>query len=93
MQAGRPGVDTVWGRIVAHQGEIFHQHKGQPFAYRIEGNAVVPSTTEVRIQKSQFAKALGAVPFEKVADVPKNVFGPSYVYAILMDPRIRGDDG
>jgi len=90
--ADRPDVDAVWARIAAHQGETFHLLKGQPFTYRVEGHAVVPSTAKVRIQKSQFAKALGAVPFEKVADVPKDVFGPSYVYAILMDPRIRGDD-
>ncbi|WP_456413502.1 hypothetical protein [Oceanithermus profundus] len=90
--AGRPDVDAVWARIVAHQGETFHLLKGQPFTYRVEGHAVVPSTAKVRIQKSQFAKALGAVPFEKVADVPKDVFGPSYVYAILMDPRIRDGD-
>ena len=84
--------ETVWERIVAHQGETFHQLKGQAFTYRVEGNAVVPSTAKVRIQKSQFLKALDAVPFARVADVPKDVFGPSYVYAILMDPRIRNGD-
>ncbi len=87
-----PDIEKVWNRIVAYEGETFHQLKGQAFTYRVEGNAIVPSTTKVRIQKSQFAKALVAVPFEKVADVPKDVFGPSYVYAILMDPRIRSDD-
>jgi len=81
--------ETVWERIVAHQGETFHQLKGQAFTYRVEGNAVVPSTAKVRIQKSQFLKALDAMPFARVADVPKDVFAPSYVYAILMDPRIR----
>ena len=84
--------ETVWERIVARQGETFHQLKGQAFTYRVEGNAVVPSTAKVRIQKSQFLKALDAVPFARVADVPKGVFGPSYVYAILMDPRIRDGD-
>jgi hypothetical protein len=92
-EAGRPpDIERVWPRIVAHQGETFHLLKGQAFTYRVEGNAVVPSTAQVRIQKSQFAKALAAVPFERVADVPKDVFGPSYVYAILMDPRIRDGD-
>jgi len=93
-KSGNPGIDieAVWSRIVAHQGETFHLLKGQAFTYRVEGNAVVPSTTQVKIHKSQFAKALSSVPFKKVADVPKDVFGPSYVYAILMDPRIRDGD-
>lgn len=87
-----PDIETVWARIVQHQGETFHQLKGQAFTYRVEGNAVVPSTVNVKIQKSQFAKALPHVPFQRVADVPKDVFGPSYVYAILMDERIRNGD-
>ena len=90
--ARAPDVETVWARIVAHQGEPFRQIKGQVFTYRVEGNAVVPSTVNVKIQKSQFAKALPHVPFQRVADVPKDVFGPSYVYAILMDERIRDGD-
>ncbi|WP_293174253.1 hypothetical protein [Oceanithermus sp.] len=87
-----PDLETVWGRIEAHQGEPFRLAMGQAFTYTVEGSAVVPSTTNVRIQKSQFAKALPHVPFQKVSDVPKDVFGPSYVYAILMDERIRDGD-
>ena len=90
--ASAPDIEEVWKRIEAHQGETFQQVMGQTFTYTVEGNAVVPSTTNVKIQKSQFAKALPYVPFEKVSDVPKDVFGPSYVYAILMDERIRNGD-
>ncbi len=87
-----PEIEVVWERIIAHQGQLFHQLKGQAFTYQVNGNALTPSTAKAKIYKSQFAKALGAVPFEKVSDVPAGVFGPSYVYAILMDPRIRQDD-
>ena len=85
-------IEVVWARILAHQGQVFHQAKGQAFTYEVVGNALVPSTTKARIYKSQFAKALEHVPFGKVSDVPPDVFGPSYVYAILMDPRIRQND-
>ncbi|HGY08871.1 MAG TPA: hypothetical protein ENK37_02295 [Oceanithermus profundus] len=87
-----PDIETVWARITAHQGEVFQLAKGAGFTYEVVGNAVVPSTAKVKIQKSQFAKALEHVPFKKVTDVPDSVFGPSYVYAILMDPRIRDGD-
>jgi len=82
-------IDIIWDRIVANQGQVFYLAKGQPFTYEVAGKALIPNTTNVKIHKSQFAKALEKLPFEKVSDVPANVFGPSYVYAILMDPRIR----
>ncbi len=90
--AGKLDVEVVWARILAHQGQVFHQVKGQAFTYEIAGNALIPSTTKAKIYKSQFAKALEHLPFSKVSDVPQGVFGPSYVYAILMDPRIRQND-
>jgi len=85
-------IETVWARILAHQGEVFHQAMGQAFTYQISGTALIPDTTKAKIYKSQFAKALEHVPFSKVSDVPSGVFGPSYVYAILMDQRIRQND-
>ena len=91
-QSAKPGIDAVWKRIVGHQGDVFRQFKGREFTYQVTGNALRPSTTNVRIHKSQFAKALEHVPFAKVSDVPAGVFGPSYVYAILMDPRVRNGD-
>lgn len=87
-----PDIEVVWARILAHQGQVFHQVKGQAFTYEVSGDALIPSTASAKIYKSQFAKALEAVPFSRVSDVPRNVFGPSYVYAILMDPRIRNGD-
>lgn len=85
-------IEVVWSRILAHQGQVFHQVKGQAFTYQVSGNALIPSTTKAKIYKSQFAKALEHAPFNKVSDIPPDVFGPSYVYAILMDPRIRQND-
>ena len=90
--ANIPDIDVVWARILAHQGQVFHQSLGQAFTYEVSGNALMPSTVKAKIYKSQFAKALTNVPFSKVSDVPAGVFGPSYVYAILMDRRIRQDD-
>jgi len=91
-KSAKPDFAVVWSRIERRQNETFRQAKGQEFTYRVVGNVIEPSTTKVRIHKSQFAKALPHAPFGKVSDVPKSVFGPSYVYAILMDRRIREDD-
>jgi hypothetical protein len=86
-----PNEDTVWARIRAHQGEVFFQVKGQGFTYTVTGRGVEPSTVTEAIARSQFQKAISRVPLHAVKDV-HDLFGPSYLFAILMDPRIRQSD-
>ncbi len=86
-----PNIDAVWSRIVAHEGETFRQIRGQEFQYTITGFILNPSTTNQNLPKSEFSKALAYVPLENT--VPLQKFrGPSYLYAILMDRRIRGSE-
>jgi hypothetical protein len=86
-----PNIDAVWGRIVAHQGETFRQIRGQEFQYVVTGSVLNPNTTRQNLPKSEFAKALVHVPLEDTVPLQK-LRGPSYLYAILMDRRIRGTD-
>lgn len=81
------GIDTVWGRIIAHQGEAFHQIRGKAFSYRVQGNALGPTTTNRNLPKSDFAKALDLVPLRGPGEI-QHLQGPSYIYAILTDRRI-----
>ena len=84
-------IGVVWPRIIANEGKAFKQKLGQEFTYTIKGDTIVPSTTKWNIPKSSFEKALEFVPLEKVAAITRVCQGPSYVYAILMDQRIRND--
>jgi hypothetical protein len=84
-------VDVVWSRIRRHEGEDFTQVRGARFIYRVDGNAIVPNRTNRRLQKSQFARALGRLPVSGPGHL-QELQGPSYIYAILMDARIRGSD-
>jgi hypothetical protein len=86
-----PDITTVWKRIEAHAGEQFHQLRGAAFTYRIKGTSVIPDRTNRQIGRSQFEKALLHVPLENTTPVQR-LQGPSYLYAILMDPRIRVSD-
>lgn len=79
------------GRIVTHAGEVFHQIRGQPFTYVINGNAIRPSTTNWNIPRSHLEQALDLVPLENTVAV-RRLMGPSYLYGILMDKRIRASD-
>lgn len=82
---------VVWNRIEAHAGEIFRQMRGGEFSYEIRGGSLIPDRTNRQIPKSNFAKALELVPFESTAQL-QALQGPSYIYAVLMDQRVRQDD-
>ena len=81
--------DSVWTRITAGEGLLFHQKMGKPFRYSIEGQAVRPTTTDRLLHRSQFEEAFQRLPFSGPADL-QDLQGPSYLYAILQDVRISG---
>jgi hypothetical protein len=89
----RVTVDEVWTRIRRHAGQVFHQKRGKQFTYEVYGGAIQLHTTNRHIPRSDIARALDHVPFPSTTIVNQlGVQGPSYVYAILMDPRIRSSD-
>jgi hypothetical protein len=84
-------VDEVWRRIAAHEGDTFRQVRGQSFTFTLDGKVLRPSTVNQNLSQATFEKALARVPLRSTSDV-QDLRGPSYLYAILMDPRIRGRD-
>lgn len=80
--------DAVWNRIVANEGETFHQIKGGEFTYTVKGNQITLSRTNRIVAKSVFEKALEFVPLKNTVPV-QNLQAPSYLYAILSDERIK----
>jgi hypothetical protein len=85
------GIDEVWRRIAAHEGDTFRQVRGQGFRYTVDGNVLRPTTTNQNLSRATFEKALARVPLRSTV-VVQDLRGPSYLYAILMDPRIRERD-
>jgi hypothetical protein len=83
-------IQQVWSRIVSHAGETFTQIRGQEFTYAVNnaGNSIGLSTTNQSLPRSIFATALERVPFTSTVAL-QDLRGPSYLYAILMDDRIR----
>lgn len=86
-----PNIEAVWARIVTHEGEEFRQKQGRRFTYVVTGNRLNLSTTNRNLPKSQFAQALALVPLNGPGEI-QDLQGPSYLYAILMDERIRAND-
>lgn len=85
-------IDTVWARIKKHEGEEFRQIRGKPFFYTIQGSGLIPEGVNQNIPKTHFERALEFLPLENTVPLQKELRGPSYIYAILMDPQIRRGD-
>lgn len=80
--------EVVWRRIVACEGAVFRQVRGREFTYSVAGTVVVPSTTSRQLAKSQFAKAHARRPLRGPGEL-QDLQGPSYLFAILTDPRVQ----
>lgn len=81
----------MWARIVEHTGQTFRQIRGGEFRYVIDGDSVVPDRTNWRFPRRQLEEAYGLMPVESTKPL-QHLYGPSYLYAILMDARIRQGD-
>lgn len=87
----KPTFGAVWSRVKAHEGEPFRQIRSQEFTYRIKGEALVPSTTNQNLPRAQFEKAYALMPLSSTTPL-QHLRGPSYLYAVLMDARVRQAD-
>jgi hypothetical protein len=84
-------IGTVWNRIQNRAGETFALKRGGEFTYHISGNCLLPDRTNRQLPKGDFAKALHLVPLTGPGQI-QYLQGPSYIYAVLMDHRIRFGD-
>jgi len=88
LKSNRPIFDEVWKRIISYEGEKFITKNRESFTYQIRSNHLVPSRTDYNIGKTEIQKAYKKVPFKGPVVINKLVRGPSYVWAVLNDPRI-----
>ena len=87
-----PTIDHIWSQIRRLEGQEFRTKTGKSFTYSVYGDSLTPSRTEYNLGKIEFAKALAKVPLKGPGEISQTVRGPSYVWAILHDPRVRKTD-
>ena len=81
-------IEIVWRNIRAHAGEAFQQLRGATFRYRIVSDNVIRlDRTNQQLSRAVFEKALRRMPVDGPAAL-NDLRAPSYVFAILTDPRI-----
>ncbi|MHC0037952.1 hypothetical protein [Pseudoneobacillus sp. C159] len=84
-------IDEVWKRIIENEGQVFRQIRGGEFSYKVKGNILYLSRTRRSVSKGTFNDALKFVPLCNTVPV-QHLQAPSYLFAILMDERIRKND-
>jgi hypothetical protein len=84
-------IEIIWKRIKELEGEEFRQIRGGTFTYKVTGNSMELSRTNRNLSKGTFKKAIENVPLENTLPL-QSLQAPSYLYAILMDKRIRKND-
>jgi hypothetical protein len=83
--------DAVWKRIEFHSGETFTQIRGGEFSYEAKKAYIILDRTNQNISQSDFEEAYHLLPLQNTTSI-QHLRGPSYIYAILMDNRIRLSD-
>jgi hypothetical protein len=87
----KASIDEIWSRIVALEGETFRQLRGGEFTYTVSGQSLELSRTNHSVSRSHIGQALEFVPLDDTVPL-QHLRAPSYIYAILMDDRIRRSD-
>ncbi len=84
--------ESVWRRIKSHQGEEFRTATRLPFTYEVEGAGIwffrEGRRIERKLTRTQVDKAIVRCPLASTTEI-KDLMDYPYLFALLMDPRIR----
>ena len=82
-------VDSIWENIKRHSGETFKTVTGIPYDFHVDGEYIRLHNTNWSIPKKDVENAL-LVKEPTVSKFKKAGFqGPSYLYGIITDNRIK----
>lgn len=81
--------DEVWTRIRALEGAEFRQLRGKPFTFETQERTIRLHTTNRSISRTQVERAVAMWPVAGPGQF-NSLQAPSYLYAILLDPRVIG---
>ena len=86
--------ESVWNRIKSYQGEEFKTATRLPFKYEVEGSGIWFFRNGQRINRkltrTQLDRAIARCPLRSTTEI-KDLMDYPYLFALLMDARIRGE--
>ena len=87
--------ETVWRRVSNHQGEQFQTVRGLPFTYEVEGTGIWfyrdGKRVNRKLTRTQFEMALSRCPLTRTTEI-NDLMDYPYLFGVLMDGRIRGQE-
>ncbi len=86
-----PDIEAVWARIKQCEGQSFQKLRGGEFTYTVRGEVLYLHTTNRCLSKAHLAKVMPLLPLSNTVPV-QHFMAPSYIYALLTDPRIVADE-
>ena len=85
--------EAVWRRVANHQGEQFQTVRKLPFTFEVEGAGIWffrdGKRVNRKLTRTQFEVALSRCPLARTTEI-KDLMDYPYLFAVLMDRRIRG---
>jgi hypothetical protein len=85
--------EAIWKRVANHQREHFQTVTGLPFTFEVEGTGIWFFRNGKRVNRkltrTQFEVALSRCPLAHTTEI-KDLIDYPYLFAVLMDKRIRG---
>lgn len=85
-------IETIWKRLKQLEGQEFRTIRGLPFTFKINKDYLVTDRTNYNLSKTDFSKALKLVLLKGPGFINDLVRGPSYIWAILHDNRVREEN-
>ena len=79
---------ATWAKVQQHSGEAFSTVTGKEFRYEAHNGGIEMLTTNRTLPRSSFEEAFARMPVDGPGAL-QDLQGPSYLYAILTDPRVR----
>jgi hypothetical protein len=87
--------ETVWRRVANHQGQQFRTVRGLPFTFELEGTGIWffrdGKRVNRKLTRTQFEVALSRCPLTSTTEI-KDLMDYPYLFALLADGRIRGQE-
>ena len=85
-------MEAVWHRIESHQGEEFRTRRGFPFTFEVDGSGIwffrEGRRINRKLSRTQVESAVSRCPLASTTEI-KDLMDYPYLFALLMDPRIR----
>lgn len=84
-------IETVWKDIQLCEGQVFKTVRGVEYTYSVYDNYLLINNDKRRkIKKDSLITALTITNPTPSKIQSENIWGPSYVYGIITDERIKG---